>query len=251
MTRNPFSQFEDRVQYLLEGSAARLSARRLYPHELALQVTKALEDHVFCAHDGQMVAPDAYRIRLNPQDHAAILDARPDIIIHLTAKLLEMARMSNISLASSPKVKLLVDSALGPHQVDIRAWSTTDSLESTQSMQLGSAQEAEPAPIPQAMLIFNGQHISINLPVLNLGRHRDNHIIIDDPTVSRHHIQMRLRFGHYVLFDVSGRGSTVVNGTPIQEVALQSGDVIGVGNSNLIYIADELADDPQAKSTAS
>ncbi len=239
MTQNPFSQFEDRIQYLVEGSAARLSARQLHPHELGLQLAKALDDHVVSADDGKLVAPDTYNIRLSPEDHTAILNAHPDILTYLSAKLIEQARVSNICLTVSPTIKLLADSALAPFQIAVSAWHTVNSLDSTQSMRLGSTPEAEQISLPQATLIFNGQHIPLESPVLNLGRHRDNHIIIDDPTVSRHHIQIRLRFGQYVLFDVSSTGNTVVNGSPVQEVTLQSGDVIKIGNSNLIYIADE------------
>ena len=79
----------------------------------------------------------------------------------------------------------------------------------------------------------------LDKPVINLGRQRDNDVIVDDPTVSRHHAQIRLRFGNYVLFDLGSSGGTTVNGHPVQERVLQSGDVIGLARSRgLLYIED-------------
>jgi hypothetical protein len=198
-----------------------------------------MDDHVFHADDGQLVAPDAYIIRLSPWEHAAILGAHPGIIADLTEELIEMARIDGMSFVTSPEIKLLADNMLGPRQIDVSVRHTQVWEGSTQSMRLREMQEKEQASIPDAILILNGQHIHIDRPVLNLGRHRDNHIIIDDPTVSRHHVQIRLRFGQHMLFDVSGKDSTAVNDCQAHEATLQSGDVIRLGKTNLIYVADE------------
>jgi len=240
MMRDQFTQFEDRIQHLIEGGFARLFAGRLHPRELAIQLIKSMEDLASRTPDGQLVAPDTYCIRLSPHDHAAILEAHPDIVTALTTELVEIARIAGIALVLTPKVKLLADDTVSLRQVGISAWHTADSMDSTQSMRPSKPEEVKEADTTRALLILNGQqHIVIDRPVLNLGRQRDNHLIIDDPTVSRHHAQIRLRFRQYVLFDLGSIGGTVVNGCQIQETILQSGDVITLGNSNLIYIEEE------------
>lgn len=240
MMRDHFSQFEDRIQYLIEGGFARLFAGRLHPRELAVQLVKSMEDLAYRAPDGRLIAPDTYSIRLSPHDHAAILEAHPEIMATLATELIDIARMAGIALVSAPKVKLLADGTVGLHQVGVNAWHTTDALDSTQSMQPGKLWDTKQPDAARAILLVNGQqHITIDRPVINLGRQRDNHIILDDPAVSRHHAQIRLRFGQHVLFDLGSAGGTTVNGSRIQETILRSGDVITLGASSLIYLEED------------
>lgn len=240
MMRDHFLQFEDRIQYLIEGGFARLFAGRLHPRELATQLVKSMEDLACRAPDGQLIAPDTYSIRLHPHDHVAILETHPDITTTLTTEIVEIARAAGIALVSTPKVKLLADDTVGLHQVGVSAWHTTDGMDSTQSMQPSKVWDAKQPDAARAILILNGQqHITIDRPVMNLGRQRDNHVIFDDPAVSRHHAQIRLRFGQHVLFDLGSASGTIVNGCQIQETILQSGDVITLGASNLIYLEED------------
>jgi pSer/pThr/pTyr-binding forkhead associated (FHA) protein len=58
--------------------------------------------------------------------------------------------------------------------------------------------------------------------------------------VSRHHAQIRLRFGQYVIFDLGSQAGTMVNGKPIQQKALEPGDVISLAGVSLIYVEEDL-----------
>jgi hypothetical protein len=239
MMQQHLSQFEDRIQRLVEGGFARLLAGQLHPHELAIQLAKVMEDRAFRTSDGRLIAPDHYNIRLSPQDHTAIVGAHPDIVDTLATELIEVARIAGVVLVLPPQVKLLADNTIPKQQVGVDAWHTSTEVDSTQSMPPDEIRDTKQASSPAATLILNGdQHIPVDRPILNLGRHRDNHIIIDDPAVSRHHAQIRLRFGKYALFDLGSASGTNLNGCQIQEATLHSGDVITLGNSNLIYIED-------------
>ena len=63
--------------------------------------------------------------------------------------------------------------------------------------------------------------------------------MLDDPRVSRHHCQLRYRFGSYVLYDLGSRAGTYVNNQRISEVVLQPGDVIALAGVRLVYTVDE------------
>jgi pSer/pThr/pTyr-binding forkhead associated (FHA) protein len=100
-------------------------------------------------------------------------------------------------------------------------------------------QPSAPPQLPRAFVILDGERtISLREPVLNLGRRLDNQIIVDDPRVSRSHAQLRLRFGHYVVYDLGSTGGTFVNGKRIEECVLRPGDVISLGGVPVIYGED-------------
>lgn len=246
MNGDSFSRFEDQIQRLVEGGFARLFAGTLHPRELVVRLARAMEDNATSGPDGELQAPDVYVLRLNPRDHRMILENSEDVNERLAGELVEMARTSGLKLARVPEVRLLADAGVRAHSVSASAQHTRSRHDTTQAMPLASLKVTPgQGGAPSAMLIVNGdQQVPLDKAVVNLGRQRDNDIIIDDATVSRHHAQIRLRFGSYVLFDLGSRGGTTVNGHTIQEKVLQSGDVIGLANSSsLLYLEDGSPDD--------
>jgi pSer/pThr/pTyr-binding forkhead associated (FHA) protein len=92
---------------------------------------------------------------------------------------------------------------------------------------------------PRAFVILEGERtITLSQSVLNVGRRFDSDIILDDPRVSRAHAQLRLRFGHYVVYDLGSTGGTFVNGQRVGECVLRPGDVISLGGVPIIYGED-------------
>ncbi|MBZ0288066.1 MAG: FHA domain-containing protein, partial [Anaerolineae bacterium] len=72
-----------------------------------------------------------------------------------------------------------------------------------------------------------------------IGRSHENDVILDDQHVSRFHAQVRLRFGHYVIFDADSASGTFVNDVRVREHRLQTGDVIRIGGTSLVYMQDD------------
>lgn len=69
-----------------------------------------------------------------------------------------------------------------------------------------------------------------------IGRRSMNHLIIDDPTVSRMHAWIDRRGDDYVLTDMRSRTGTRVNGTPLaKRRKLAAGDVIEIGPARLTF----------------
>ncbi len=239
MTSNPLAGFEDRIQQLVEGGLARLFAGRLHPREVAVQLARAMEDHAVPGDYGLGIAPDTFLTRLNPRDHQAILEASPDIITVLEQELIDLARRSNLAMLTLPTVKLLADASVELHHVAITARHSAENREATESMGPDVVWGAKNFEAPTAALMLQSDRsVPLDRPVINLGRYRDNQIVIDNPHVSRHHAQIRLRAGHFILFDLGSKAGTTVNGQPIHEVILRSGDVIGLAGTNVIYVED-------------
>ncbi|MBP8857500.1 MAG: FHA domain-containing protein, partial [Anaerolineaceae bacterium] len=74
-----------------------------------------------------------------------------------------------------------------------------------------------------------------DLPVINIGRREDNHLVIEDLRISRTHAQLRARMGKYVIFDLGSTGGTFVNGQRVTQAILAPGDVISLAGLTLIY----------------
>ena len=73
----------------------------------------------------------------------------------------------------------------------------------------------------------------------SVGRVAANQIAISDPALSRRHCLFVRENGGYKLRDLESRNGTQVNGAVITEHWLRHGDRIGVGDSVLLYLAQE------------
>lgn len=223
----------------MEGGFARLFAGRLHPREVAVHLARAMEDHAY-TNDSVRTAPDVFIVRLNPEDHEAVLAAQPELVQSLIEELTELARLSGLHLHSTPEVRLIADSLLPLHQVAVSAQVRADRADTTEGVSVDEIDQMN--SLPKAALILNGnQYVPIDKPILNLGRHRDNDIIVENPHVSRHHAQIRLRFGRFMLFDLASSKGTSVNGKTIREAVLQPGDVITLADVTLIYVEESPA----------
>lgn len=240
MAIDPIARFEDSIQRLVEGGLARLFAGQLHARELALQITRCMEDQAIPDEGGRRHAPDIYQVRLNSEDHQTILAAHQDIAQQLGQDILQAAEAAGLIMTTVPQVRVFADSDIPPHHVHVSAQhATLTTRDVTESWTGSSIQPIGEPPHPDARLLLDGgQAVAISQPVLNIGRARDNQIILDDPTISRRHAQIRLRFGRYTLFDLGSSAGTAVNGEKIRESVLRSGDIVTIGSRTLIYVED-------------
>jgi VWFA-related protein len=71
---------------------------------------------------------------------------------------------------------------------------------------------------------------------VNVGRAPDNQVIVDHPTISRHHGWIKEDQGEFTVFDVGSANGTFVNGEPIEAPhRLQNGDVICFGEVEFVF----------------
>lgn len=80
------------------------------------------------------------------------------------------------------------------------------------------------------------EHYSIE-DHLSLGRNSDNDIFIKDPFISKNHFQIVEDEGEFYLEDFDSANGTYLNEDRIEDVVrLQNGDIIKVGNIELLFV---------------
>lgn len=89
-----------------------------------------------------------------------------------------------------------------------------------------------------AYLIVNSEVFPIKNPLTNLGRKLDNHIVLNDPRVSRNHAQIRVMDNQFILLDLNSTGGTMVNGKKVSKSVLYSGDTISLAGLELKFVQD-------------
>jgi hypothetical protein len=240
------ARFEALAERLVEGTFARLFAGRLSSLEVVMHLARAMEDHQVLSSDGTPQAPTHYWVCLHPDDWAALVAEQRALEVELARYVTELAAQADLTLDIVPSVRVLPDGDMAPHDVRVYArWMPEEAGAAsglgTHEMEPGekTAEGETMVPPGRPFLILDGQrHVDLLRPVVSVGRALDNVIILEDPRISRHHAQLRRRYGRYVLYDLGSSGGTRINGYPIEECVLHSGDVISFAGVRVIYGED-------------
>lgn len=243
MIEKPIDWLEAQLQTLIEGTFARLFRHTVSARDIAVLLLRAMEDNAVLSLEdrSQRLAPDSYQIFLHPDAVTHFVSQYPDLPTRLAALIAELGAQSGYQLHTQPQVELLASSRLAGHKAVITASHSIHSGNQTTAMQPASAAPTEHHVYQPALYIINEtKSVSLSKSLINIGRENSNDIVIKDAYISRHHLQLRKRFGAYTLFDVNSRGGTLVNNTAVREHRLQNGDVIHIGHTRLVY-TDETA----------
>lgn len=77
--------------------------------------------------------------------------------------------------------------------------------------------------------------------MITIGKANDNEYVVNDPSVSRHHARLTYeKEGHWILEDLGSTNGTFVNGIQIARKQVTSKDVIKLGNSYVLDLAEVL-----------
>lgn len=72
-------------------------------------------------------------------------------------------------------------------------------------------------------------------PGTTIGRAPDNHILLDDASVSRHHAAVHAKDDMWVIKDLGSKNGVAVNGAPTTHAALKHGDQVRIGHAEFIF----------------
>jgi len=240
MNDQAIARLEAKLEHLIEGAFAQLFSKTIRAQDIALHLARAMEDGIQPASDGdpRPYAPDHYIIRVNPDVYDHLIARQPLLAQILAQHLVELAATVGYRLSDMPKIDLIAANQVEPNELVVDARHHNDAVPSTAVMKRIEIPETTAPQNPQ--LIINGKiTILLKDPVVNIGRSRDNEIVLNDPYASRHHAQLRLRFGVYTLFDTQSQGGVLVNDVVVREHRLQPGDVIKLGKTQMVYLEDQ------------
>jgi hypothetical protein len=232
---------EARLQALIERSISLLMPRANLRQTLAHELVESMRIHLVTASDGRIYAPSQYFICIN-MSHGKSWLSNQSFLDELTNTLELAAQDAGFLFSAKPVIQLTADYNLLADGLRIEVPSPAPKLSDTSSLTLQPAVTHEDLPditLLHAFLIVNtNENFRLGQSVVNIGRSKDNNLIIEDLRVSRVHAQLRPIKGRYILFDLNSKGGTFVNDRRISRYTLNPGDVISLAGVPLIYGQD-------------
>lgn len=234
-----FEQLEARLQALFEDQFLSLLPGITREERLIQKLALALRQNIVEQKEKGAVAPNTFTLIVAKGAEQAwkeprIMNALKNIISAAT-------REVGLKMDTQPIITITTDDTYSENDISIIASHTLEPVEDTKGMVVDSEKPAGSAdPMPEnAFLIVEGVKVfPLKEAVVNIGRRLENHLVIDDPRISRNHAQLRAINGRYVLFDLNSTGGTFVNGQRTSQTVLYPGDVISLAGVALIFGQD-------------
>lgn len=118
-------------------------------------------------------------------------------------------------------------------------WLHSVSIQVNSDYHPGMDEEPDQLPLNAFFVLEAGRIYPLDQAVTNIGRMLDNHLVFDDPRVSRRHAQVRAIDGHFVLTDLNSTGGIFVNGRRVTETILYPNDSISLAGVTFTFQQDE------------
>ncbi len=231
--RNHISRVENLLRRVVEEPFNWMGGSVLDPFQLATHLSRFYEGLADAT-----AMPTHFTVFVNPDDYAAMETDRPALERQVADYVVLLTGRRGYHVKEPPVVTFEArkqEKSRSAHVVAEHRETPPEPGTAVYSLRAGDA-TLEAIRAADAFLIVQGrQHIPLDQPIIRIGRRMDNDIVLDSPAISRQHAQIRWRQRYFVLYDVSNRGHTVVNGAPCQEHILRPGDVIALQDIFLVY----------------
>lgn len=210
-------QFEQRLERLVEGVFAKAFRSGLQPVEIGRRLVREMDLHRVLGVQGPLV-PNRFTIALSPQDRERITPIEHTLVANLVDTARDHARADGSRFPGMVAVDVVTD----PHL-------------SSGALRIHSAM-VEGGPTG-AVVLPDGTRIPVGDQPIAVGRSADCDLVLADPTVSKHHLDLRRQGADVVLVDMGSTNGTKVNGAGVRERTLADGDEIRLGATVLRYEA--------------
>ena len=252
---NVLRSIEQKIEGLFEGLFGRAFRTNVQPVELARKLVKEMDDHRTVS-VSRIYVPNEYTVFLSPQDREQFADYEASLQNELSDYLAEHARREGYVLLSSPPTLLIetdADLTVGEFGIATRMVQSDRSRRAAKDpepqVEPGATMvyrprtpltpEGSPADVALAQeivtLTMDGQRREIDKRRVVFGRSKDCDFQLADPNISRRHAELRQEGSAYWLVDLDSTNGSQVNGRRTARAKLESGDVITLGSTELVF----------------
>ncbi|MBW8012242.1 MAG: FHA domain-containing protein [Chloroflexi bacterium] len=235
--KEKFNKIEEQLQRLIEQNTARLFASVDKEKILAQRFVEAMQNKMLLKENGDFEAPVCFTIFIHPS-FVKDVSTNESLLENSSRQIKEVTNANGIILADIPEITVLPDLKISEGEFKIQALTLAEVLEETKD--LGGITDVGQRGIPPRafLIVSNAIIFPLMEKVINIGRKNENHLAIDDPRVSKKHVQLRVADNEYMIFDFESSGGTYVNGERITHTTLKSGDAISLSGKRLVYGKD-------------
>ncbi|MFC8730987.1 FhaA domain-containing protein [Luteimicrobium sp. NPDC057192] len=239
-------RFEQNVERAFNNAFAKLGRGEVKPVDLASALRREVDDRVAVVGRDRAVAPNEFTIRLASDDFARIEDWGAEALAdELASTVTDHAAEQHYAFVGPVSVTFDADAGLQPGQYLVHSASVRGSVPANGNGNgNGNGQPGYgPGPVPSAptpslrhpLIDIDGQRYLLTGPVTVIGRGSEADIVVDDPGVSRRHLEIRVTPDGVVATDLGSTNGLFVEGHQVPAATLLDGNSLTIGRTRIMF----------------
>ena len=227
-------RFEDRLEQMISGVFARTFRSAVQPVEISSALNREIDNSAQILSRDRRLVPNKFHVELSSTDLERLQGLGPKLTSELTAMLRDHASQQSYVFTGPVMIELEPADDLTTGRFRVRSKAV-----STASLASGDPSSTQ-VRRATATLELNGENLPLAPPGIVIGRGNDADLRIDDPGVSRKHIEIRVDEPQDVhaepritVHDLGSTNGMLVNGRRVEKATLADGATIRIGNTTM------------------
>ena len=222
-------RFEKSVEGAVNGVFAKFGSKDLQPVDLSSALEREIDAEAMPVGRDRTVAPNEYRFKLSTPDFDRIEQWGSETLANELADNLTQYAKSQHYAFVGPVVVIFEE------DLDQTRGNFTLSSESVQgnAVPVTTASQSQDDP----MLEINGNQYLITKEKTVIGRGSGCDIIIDDPGISRRHMEIDITDNGVIARDLGSTNHMYIEGHQVPIATLLDGNTITIGRTRILYWA--------------
>ena len=225
-------RFEEKLEQLISGAFARTFRSAVQPVEISAALNREVDNSAQILSRERRLVPNTFHVELSPSDHERLSLLGPQLVSELTGMLQDYASEQSYVFTGPVDIRLEPADDLTTGRFRVRSQSVAGVRSSAGEPTDTSVRRTA------ATLEVNGQRLPLSPPGIIVGRGNDADLRIDDPGVSRRHLELRVTdtgAGPRVsLHDLGSTNGVLVDGRRVERATLTDGATITIGSTTLV-----------------
>lgn len=220
-------KFEKGVERVVSGAFAKAFRSEVKPVEIASAIRRVMDERAAAVTRERTVVPNDFRVSLSEPDLAQVQTWGEEALAEeMVTTATEHASRQRYTFVGPVSVVFEEDPELTQGRFTVRS----------ETIRGAAAPATVAAPSRQhPILDIDGQRYLLTGPVTVLGRGSDSDIVVDDPGVSRRHLEIRVTPEGVIATDLGSTNGTYVEGHSITAATLVDGNTLTIGRTRILF----------------
>ena len=221
---NGLQRFEQKLEQAISGAFAKAFRSAVQPVEIAAALQRECDNNAQVLSRQRRLVPNEFHVELSGVDHDRIAGLGPALLRDLEEQLQDHADAQGYVFTGPVTIgfEAAEDLTTGRFRIRSRAAATvTDNDQRTRS---------RPS---HATLEVNGTRHPRRPPGLVVGRGTEADLRINDPGVSRRHLELEVTPEGVEAVDLGSTNGIIVDGSKVHRARLRDGAVVRIGNTEM------------------
>jgi Protein of unknown function (DUF3662)/FHA domain len=223
-------RFEQRLEHIVTGAFARAFRSAVQPVEIAAALQREIDNSVQILSRDRLLAPNSFHVELSEADFDRLAPYGDTLSAELATLVREHVTEQRYTLAGPLDISFGRSESLTTGRFRVRSRANAEVTPIA-----GQRPAATPAPV---ILEVNGQRHPLQPPGVVIGRGTEADLRINDPGVSRRHVEIRVDVsgGQVTVsaIDLGSTNGTSMDGRRVQQALLHDGSTIVIGNTTMV-----------------